>query len=143
MHAEPSHSATVLLHRGEEIGEFFLLNPRANYGVLGFGKPHALHTGITREGKIFLLPVGLPDSNGRLDQTTQSLANAVEQAKSRWTRIVWLAASRNYEVSIAEGQLDEPNWPVGTLDQRIRIAFAANYIADREHAVVRRLRGCK
>jgi hypothetical protein len=103
--------------------------------------PKILFTTITRQGVVFLWPIRLPGSDGRLDAWNQSALMAAEHAMKHWIR---LGADRSlgaYEVWQAPGQLDDPTWPELTFSELMQIAVRDRWIASYDHPVLRRLRG--
>jgi hypothetical protein len=46
----------------------------------------------------------------------QALQDIVRRTKEgEWLSFAWLEDARNYQVTAARGEIDEPKWPEGTL----------------------------
>ena len=103
--------------------------------------PRLLVTAINRQGLLFVWPIRLPGSDGRIDEWSRSAMEAAGEAKSRWVRVVSNMQLAAYELFVAFGQFPEPDWPKITFQEIIKVAFRDKLIADREHPVLKRLRG--
>jgi hypothetical protein len=103
--------------------------------------PRALFTAVNRQGVLFLWPVRLPGSDGRVDEWSRTALEAAQLAMKHWSRVVANMSLGGYEVFQATGQLPEPEWPELTLQQILRIAFKDRFITALDHPVLRKLRG--
>jgi hypothetical protein len=103
--------------------------------------PRALFTAINRQGVLFLWPVKLPGTAGRVDEWSRTALEAAELAAKRWVRVVANMSLGAYEVFQATGQLNEPEWPETPFHELLRIAFKDRFIQSQDHPVLRRLRG--
>jgi hypothetical protein len=103
--------------------------------------PRLLVTTINRQGVLFLWPIRLPGANGKIDEWSRSALEAADEAKSRWVRVTSNMSLGAYEVSLAAGQVPEPDWPDNSMQEIIRIAFRDRMISDWSHPVLKRLRG--
>jgi hypothetical protein len=101
-----------------------------------------LITAITKRGMVFLWPAKLPKDGGNSGRAWhQSALEAAEDAKRYWIRMWGNQFLGAYEYSKALGDLGDPQWPLKTFDELVRIAFRDCIIATTEHPVVRDLRG--
>lgn len=101
-----------------------------------------LHLAINRSRDLFLLPVKLPGSDGRLDNWNRSLALGVEVAETRWVRICSNMALGSYEIYEANGAIPEPAYPEGmTFKSLVEIAFRGRIITSLDHPILASLRG--
>jgi hypothetical protein len=100
-----------------------------------------LVTAISRQGVLFLWPIRLPGSDGRIDEWSRTALAAANEAKSRWTRVTANMGLGAYDVAVAVGQIAEPTWPDISFQQIIRIAFRNHMISEFDHPVLKRLRG--
>ena len=58
-----------------------------------------------------------------------------------WTRMTANMSLGAYEVFTATGEIPKPNWPEESFQTILKIAFKDRMISDREHPVLKRLRG--
>ncbi len=86
-------------------------------------------------------PVRLPKSDGKIDMWSQSAAQGVVLAKTRWVRLSSNMGLGAYDVLEATAPFPEPEWPDVLPQQIFEIAFRDRVISTIEHPVVRRLRG--
>jgi hypothetical protein len=100
-----------------------------------------LFTAISRQGVVFLWPVRLPGSDGRVDEWSRSALEAAGMARTHWIRVQANMHLGAYEVFQATGDLPEPEWPELSFAELLRIAFRDRYIAAPDHPVLRKLRG--
>lgn len=100
-----------------------------------------LHLVVTSQHIPFLLPVALPGPDGRTNPWHQSLARAVELAKTSWIRLSANQHRGSYDVFEAAGRLPEPQWPTKSFDELLELAFRDKLITDGEHPLVLRLLG--
>jgi hypothetical protein len=101
-----------------------------------------LYTSITRSGDLFLFPVKIHESGGKLNPWLKTRMAAVEHAMKGWVR---MASNNNggvYEIYSASGNIPDPVWPADlTLEDILNIAFKDRIIRDRNHPVIMKLRG--
>jgi hypothetical protein len=105
-----------------------------------FGQ-RAIYTAANRQGTVFLWPIRLPGSDGKLDEWNISALDAAQRAAGNWVRI---AANMNlgaYDVFEARAELPDPEWPAESFHDLLRIAFKNKFIDSLEHPVLKRLRG--
>jgi hypothetical protein len=100
-----------------------------------------LHAAIDRQNNPFLIPVPLPGEDGNRNPWHESLAQAVELAKSKWIRIAANMNVGGYDVYEAAGELPEPEWPTQDIAALIQVAFRGKIITSLEHPVVQSLLG--
>jgi hypothetical protein len=104
-------------------------------------KPKALYLATTMQGKLFLWPVRVPaDDTKEPDRWMRAPLQAVGLAKDRWTRITWNDETRQHDVVTCDSDT-EPEWPDVPFRTLLEIAFKDFVIKDRDHPVLRRLRG--
>ena len=101
----------------------------------------ALFTAVNRQGVVFIWPIRLPGSDGRIDEWSRTALEAAEMARKGWVRIAANMSLGAYDVFQATGQLPNPEWPTSPFKDLLRIAFKDRYITDLNHPVLRRLRG--
>lgn len=127
----------------KEDRETYLVDPALwadLYGESTFG-PRALFTAMNRQGVLFLWPIRLPGSDGKIDDWNRSALEAATMAAGRWVRV---AANMNlgaYEVFEATGDLPAPEWTDTPFKELLRVAFKDRFVESLDHPVLRRLRG--
>jgi hypothetical protein len=101
-----------------------------------------LFTAITRQKILFLWPVRLPASDGRVNEWHRSAMEHAERAMQTWIRVVANMDLGAYEILEAPGNLPDPEWPADhSFDDLLRIGFRERIIDGFDHAVLKRLRG--
>jgi len=103
--------------------------------------PRALITSINRQGVLFLWPIRLPGSDGRLDEWSRSAMEAATLAAGKWVRVQSNMSLGAYEVFEAAGQWAAPEWPEMPFQELLRIAFKDRFIVSLDHPILKRLRG--
>ena len=73
--------------------------------------PRALITAVNRQGVLFIWPIRLPGSDGRLDEWSRSAMEAATLAAGKWVRVQANMSLGAYEVYEAAGQWAAPEWP--------------------------------
>jgi hypothetical protein len=89
-----------------------------------------LYTAITRQGVVFLWPVPLPGSDGRVSEWHRSQDEAAIRAQKKWMRVKANMTLGAYEMFEATATIPEPEWPEFTFPQLLEIAFR-NRLVDR------------
>jgi hypothetical protein len=96
---------------------------------------------VNRQGTLFVWPIRLPGADGKIDDWSRSALDAAKEAESLWVRVVANMSLGAYDITVATGQVAEPQWPDLTFQQIIKIAFRDKMIDTWDHPVLRRLRG--
>lgn len=99
-------------------------------------RPVMLNVAIDRQNNLSLIPVQLPKDDGTRNPWHESLAQAVERAKTNWIRINPNMQLGGYDVYEATAELPEPNWPSRTIDELVDVAFSGKTIRTVDHPVV-------
>jgi len=100
-----------------------------------------LFTAITRQGLLFLWPVRLPGSDGKISEWHRSAYAAADLATTKWVRV---SANMNlgaYDIVESVAEVPEPQWPDLPFKQILEIAFKSRFIQTADHPVLRQLRG--
>jgi hypothetical protein len=142
-HRNSAYQMSTAVLELKEDRETYLVSP-ALWPMLADEKtfsPRLLVTAINRQKVLFLWPIRLPDSDGKLDDWSRSAMDAADEAKSRWVRVTSNMSLGAYEVAVASGQVAEPVWPDNTFQEIIKIGFRDKMISDWDHPVLKRLRG--
>ena len=103
--------------------------------------PRMLFTAVTRQNVVFLWPVRLPGSDGRIDSWNESVLQAATMAMKGWVRVAANMGLGAYDVFEATGSLPEPAWPDLPFRDLLKIAFKGRFIDSMDHPILRRLRG--
>jgi hypothetical protein len=135
---------TAVIELKEERGSETYLVPRALWPELAGEatlSPRLLITAINRQGVLFLWPIRLPGTDGRVDEWSRTALEAAELATRGWVRVAANMALGAYDVYQASGHLSDPEWPTVPFQELLRIAFKDRLIDTTAHPVLRRLRG--
>jgi hypothetical protein len=100
-----------------------------------------LFLGITRQGTLFLWPIKLPDSEGKIDSWNESAMALAKTAMEKWIRVLSNREGGFYVAMEPENDLPDPKWPEEGFEEIIAIAFKNNLIDDYDHPVLKQLRG--
>jgi hypothetical protein len=103
--------------------------------------PKVLFTVISRQNILSLWPIRLPGEDGRIDQWNRSALEAAKLAQEKWIRLSANMSLGAYEVSVAEADFPEPEWPDISFKEILKIAFKDNFIQTTDHPVIQKLRG--
>ena len=95
-----------------------------------------LYAAIDRQNNPFLIPIPLPGPNGVRNRWHESLAQAVEKAKSVWIRISANKDLGGYDIFEATAKLPDPVWPDITMDELLEVAFKGRVITSLDHPIV-------
>jgi hypothetical protein len=99
------------------------------------------YTAINRQRVVFLWPVRLPSSDGRVLEWHRSAQEAAERAMQHWIRVTSNMNLGAYEIIEAPGQIPDPEWPDYSFQDLLRIGFRDRIIGSFDHPVLKRLRG--
>jgi len=130
----------LLLERVEG-QESFLVDPALHDEVAAVAKVKILYTAITRQGVLFLWPVGMTGPDGRSNAWHDSAQRAADMARKQWVRVHPNQGLGGYEVVVPSSELPEPEWPDLSLEQILELAFRDRFIDSVDHPVLRKLRG--
>jgi len=142
-HSSPDYRLQTAVVELKEDRETYLVAPDLWPGLASDPtfSPRLLVTAINRQGVLFIWPIRLPGADGKIDEWSRSALDAADEAKTRWVRVTANMSLGAYEVAVASGLEDEPEWPDLPFQQIIKIAFRDKLIADWSHPVLQRLRG--
>jgi hypothetical protein len=99
------------------------------------------YTAINRQRVVFLWPVRLPTSDGRINEWHRSAQEAAERAMGHWIRVTANMNLGAYEIMEATAKMPDPEWPEYTFRDLLRIGFRDRIISSHDHPVLKRLRG--
>lgn len=142
-HSDPQFHINTCVIELKEDSELYLVD-QSLWDTLSsestFG-PRALITSINRQNVLFLWPIRLPDSDGRIDDWNRSAMDASKRAKDAWVRVQSNRSLGAYEIYEAIGDCGDPEWGLTSFSDLLRIAFKDKFIDTIDHPVLRRLRG--
>src|SRR5262249_6740137 len=115
--------------------EIYLIDPDLCLDLQGESmvSPRLLITSQTKQGTIFLWPIRLPGSDGRLDNWSLSAMAAAKEATKSWVRVQSNMDLGAYEVYTATGNYAEPEWDLPKFNEILRIAFKDRLIQKMDH----------
>ena len=137
---ETWHLPTTVLELREE-NEIYLVAPALRDALADLIVPKMLYPTISRQGVVFIWPVGPPDHTGRTHRAHASARDAAEHARKAWVRLQWDPYLGGYRLHEARAEFGAPEWPDVTAEDLIQLAFKDRYIDSLEHPAIKRLRG--
>jgi len=140
-HRSDDMTFPAMILENKESRESYLVAPEVAQVISELVRPVMLHAAIDRQNNPFLIPVPLPGEDGARNPWHESLARAVEHAKSKWIRITANIHIGSYDVYEAEGELPEPEWPAHDIDELVQVAFRGKIIKTLDHPVIQSLLG--
>jgi len=141
VHPDPKYRELMAFLELKEDRETYVVDLRAVPELASECYIATLFTAMTRTGVLFLWPVRVPAADGRSNGWHVSAAVAAEQAMKNWIRIRSNMPLQAYEIFLAESKIPEPEWPDLTFQEIFRIAVKDKLINQRNHPVIKRLRG--
>ena len=84
VHPDPTYREILPLIDLKEDREVYVVTKRMISALAGEIIPYTLFTSITRQGVVFLWPVRLPSSDGRVIEWHRSAAEAAGRAMTKW-----------------------------------------------------------
>jgi hypothetical protein len=142
-HPSESYRLTTAVVELKEERETYIVAPalRPELTTEATFRPKLLVTAISRQNVLFLWECNLPRADGRADEWSRTMLEAVHLATTEWVRVVANQSLGAYDVFRASAQLSEPEWPETPFKELLRIAFRDRLISSLDHPVLRRLRG--
>lgn len=140
-HPDPEYRLNTKLFFFEHDGRYYLIKNHLWHKLGDDLISVTLVPYMTRIGQLFLWPIKSYDRRGRINSWINSAQNAANQGTNRWVRLKPNHTTNKYDISIPCNALEEPEWPVKTLDEIISDAFEDHVINSLEHPVVKRLMG--
>ena len=132
--------ATAVIEIKED-REIYLLGPALREVVSHEWQIKMFYTAITRQGTLFLWPVRMPGSDGRLDTWNESAHTAADHATHAWVRVQSNRQLGGYDIFQAAGEIPEPEWPDKTMQELVQLAFKNHIIDSLDHPVLQALDG--
>ena len=135
-HPSPSWVFPAWILENKASGETYLVSAEVASALGDQVRPVELHAAIDRQNNPFLIPIPLPGPNGVRNRWHESLAQAVERAKSVWLRISANKDLGGYDIFEATAKLPDPVWPDTTMDELLEVAFKGRIITSLDHPIV-------
>jgi len=145
VHDHPAYhfpTALIVLKESGERGETYIVSPhlwRRLQDESTFA-PYQLFTTITRQQELFLWPIRLPGSDGKIDDWSKTAYQAALAAQSAWVRVQSRKQGGGYSYARST-YTDPPQWPKVTIEDLMNIAFRDRFIKAWDHPVLKQLRG--
>lgn len=135
-HASPSWVFPTCILENKAAGEIYVVSQEVASVLGDLVRTVELYPVIDRQNNPSLVSIPLPGPNGIRNPWHESLAQAVERAKSVWIRISANKDLGGYDVCEAAAKLPDPVWPDTTMDELLETAFRGRIITDPYHPVV-------
>jgi hypothetical protein len=137
----PEYRATLAIVELRDERETYLLAPHIARGLPGEFSMATVYTAINRQGVVFLWPVKLPATDGRVIEWHRAAAEAAEIAMTRWVRIKANMSLGAYDVIAAQGVVSDPAWPDVSFQELLKLGFRSYFVGSFDHPLVKRLTG--
>jgi len=143
VHAHPSdeYAMAAAIFEDSEKGQPYIVAPE----IAGLHPSEIRRVGlrlaVNRQGVPFLWQHPLFEANERENFWNTSHRSALQEAQSRWIRMISNKVGGFYDVHVAQGISAPPVWPEYDLEKLLTIAFAGRLIVDDNHILLRQLRG--
>ena len=95
----------------------------------------------TRLEKPFLWIVTTQSPTGKVCDWYTSALECAERAMKAWVQVVSDQDAGHYAVVVAEDELEEPEWPVQSFAELIKLGFKRRTVNSLDHPVFKQLRG--
>lgn len=135
-HPSPDWVFPTWILENKATGETYLVSAEVASALGDQVRAVELYAAIDRQNNPFLIPIPLPGPNGVRNRWHESLAQAVEKAKSVWIRISANKDLGGYDIFEATAKLPDPVWPDITMDELLDVAFKGRVITSLDHPIV-------
>ena len=140
-HSSPDMTFPAMILENKDARESYVVVPEVAQQISELVRPVMLHAAIDRQNNVSLIPVPLPGESGTRNPWHESLAQSVDYAKDQWIRIAANMRGGGYDISVAQAELPEPEWPEQNIEALVEIAFRGKIIRSLDHPVVQALLG--
>src|SRR6516164_5522217 len=117
VHPDMDYCLLAAIIEFREEREAYLLTPPMARELVGEYVVVRLHTTISRQGVVFLWPVKVPASDGRVNEWHRSAAEAADRARGRWIRVKANMQLGAYELFEAASSIQDPVWPTQSFQE--------------------------
>lgn len=143
MRIHPNKEATVNLLLYAEDKEYYIVHREAMPHLPGLTTKTKLCLGISRNGDHFLFPITQPDAKGKQNPWHESRDKIAQAAKKKWVRCQPKKDTPGYDAITTIDKYPEPEWTDKSTNEILSIAFADHMIMDKNHPVVKAIKGIK
>jgi hypothetical protein len=122
--------------------ETYLISPGLHTALAEELRVVRIFTCVNKREGLFLWPIKLPlgDRAGSGRRWSETALEIAEMAKTAWVKLV--ASQEGYYVAFeAKGNLGDPDWPIKSFKELLRLAFKDHFIDRADHEVIRELAG--
>jgi hypothetical protein len=142
-HPDQTYRIETFVIELKEDSETYLVDPSLWQTLAGEStfSPRMLITTVNKQGTVFLWPIRLPGSDGKLDEWSKSAMEAANHATKGWVRVQANMNLGAYDIFQATGNLGEAEWAVPPFKEILKTAFKGRLIDSPDHPVLKRLRG--
>src|SRR5262245_7255711 len=125
VHPDEKYRLPAAVLELKEERELYLVNPEILKDLAGETaiSPRTIFTAVNRQGVIFLWPVRLPGTDGKLDDWSHSAQEAARLTMGSWVRVQANMSLVAYDVFQAVGKLPEPQWPEESFSELLKVGF--------------------
>jgi hypothetical protein len=142
VHASEDYRMTVLLIEFKEENDVYMVGAEMKEALAGEYFGATLYTAINRQGVVFLWPVRLPDTNGKIMDWHRTAHEAAAHAMHHWVRVVANKSLGAYETIEGPASIPDPDWSnLPPYKELQRIGFRHDVVDRLDHPVVKRLQG--
>jgi hypothetical protein len=143
VHPSPEFRANLAIIKvRDERDEIYLLTPSMAAALPGEFTMATVFTAINRQGNVFLWPVPLPQTDGRMNEWHRSAAEAAEMMMTKWIRLKANMSNGAYDIYEAQGVIAGPAWPPDLKYQELlRIGYRDKLVNMLDHPLVKKLHG--
>ena len=142
VHEDSDYHLCAALLDLEDGDPVYLVTPDIAAALGSEVKPVNLGATMTRQGKLFLWPCPIIQSDRQPNSWHTPHVAAFERSKTQWIRMTSDRSVGAYNIYEAEGFLPPPVWPELSLLKMLEIAFGDGHLIDRDdHPALKRLKG--
>lgn len=142
IHQDQSLWITCAMIKSQHDGEHYVLHKDLMPELEGEYSLKMLLPCITKQGNLMFWPVGLPGSDGKLNDWHQSAFNHAFDSKGGWIRLTAVSEANGYSVTKPVQAWNPPIWPEGILEL-VGKAIQPKLISSMDHPFLQRLRGVR
>jgi len=130
-----------VIEYAEEKGRIYLVHKDAIPYVAGYTKKMKLYPIMSLKGNIWLFPVTQPKPGKKILDWHASREKVIFQSRKQWVQCKPKSEGAGYDAIVALKKHDKPEWPELTMPELLEIAFDGYIIQDKNHPVIKSLRG--
>jgi hypothetical protein len=120
--------ATVIYVDTDNQRQHYIVAPHKYAELAGETKMVTLMLAMSRQGVLFFWPLIFPNDAHSPNARIETAREGAEIAKRAWIRLKSDMTLGGYRIMQAEGEIDEPNWPVKPINELLELAFKGRVI---------------